>query len=263
MRSSDRVCFAYFVYLAVACWYPRLSVGRRTSITVLAGGVAAVIAIASGRLSPSVHDWAPLVYIAIGYCLTGWVYAAPSHRFEAWLLRWDRRLFGNPTTRFACWPRWLSAYLDLVYTFCFLLLPAGCAALLVCGYTHRIDHYWTMVATADLGAFAPLVAVQTRPPWQIEPPAVVSSRGAHAVATFLVRHGTIGVNTFPSGHVAVSLAIALAVVDVLPLVGGVLLALALTTAVACVVGRYHYTVDAIAGSAWGLLVWALVTRIGV
>ena len=258
MRSSDWVCLAFFLYLSLACWYPPLAWTRRLAVSAIAAAVAMTIFIASTTLPSALHDWAPLVYISVGYYLTGWVYAEPSLGLEAWLLRWDRRLFGDPTTRFARWPRWLSAYLDLVYTFCFLLLPAGCAALVLGGHAQHANRYWTLVAAADLGAFAPLAAFQTRPPWQLEPPAVVSSRGAHAVATFLVQHGTIGVNTFPSGHVAVSFAIAIGVIDVMPVTGAVLLVLALTIVVACVVGRYHYTIDAVTGAAWGLLVWLVV-----
>jgi membrane-associated phospholipid phosphatase len=120
-----------------------------------------------------------------------------------------------------------------------------------------------MVAVADLGAFAPLAWFQTRPPWQIEPPPVLASRRAHALGAFMVRHATIGANTFPSGHVAVSSAIAFAVMRSMPLVGVVFLVLALSIAVACVVGRYHYATDVVAGAAWGLLAWALVVFIGV
>ena len=258
MRSSDGVCCAFFVYLAIASWYPRLPWRRRLALTLVAGSVAAAIALASAHLPALLHDWAPLVYISIGYYLTGWLYVAPSQRFEAWLLAYDHRLFGDPTTRFARWPQWLSAYLDVVYTFCFLLLPAGLVALVAGGHASRANHYWTMVAVADLGAFAPLAVLQTRPPWRIEPPAVLPSRGAHALASLLVRHATIGVNTFPSGHVAVSLAIALGVIGVMPMAGTVLLVLALSTAVACVVGRFHYAVDVFAGAAWGLLASLLV-----
>jgi membrane-associated phospholipid phosphatase len=253
------VCFAYFLYFAVACWYPKLSWGRRLGLSAIAWAAAATIVAASGALPSAIHDWAPLAYISLGYYISGWLFAAPSRRLEAWLLAWDRRLFGDPTTRFARWPRWLSAYLSFVYTFCFLLLPAGLIALIAGGHVDRADHYWTMVAAADLGAFAPLVAFQTRPPWQIEPPAVLASPGAHALASFLVRNATIGVNTFPSGHVAVSIAIGLAVADVMPVTGAVLLVLAVSIAVACVAGRFHYAVDAVAGAAWSLLVWFFVT----
>lgn len=258
MRSSDWVCLAFFVYLSLACWYPRIPRTRRMAVSAIGAAVAIAIVTASARLPSALHDWVPLLYVSVGYYLTGWVYAEPSVRLEAWLLAWDRRLFGDPTTRFARWPRWLSAYLDVAYTFCFLLLPAGCAALVLGGHADRADHYWTLVAAADLGAFAPLAVFQTRPPWQLEPPAVLSSRRAHALATFLVKHGTIGVNTFPSGHVAVSLAVAFGVIGVMPGAGAVLLLLAATITVACVVGRYHYTIDAVMGAAWGLLVCLLL-----
>jgi membrane-associated phospholipid phosphatase len=256
------VCFAYFLYFAVACWYPKLPWRRRVVLSATALTVAAAIRAGSAALPPFVHDWAPLAWISIGYYISGWLFAAPSARLEAWLLAWDHRLFGDPTTRFARWPRWLSAYLDLVYTICFLLLPAGLVALIAGGHVDRADHYWTLVAAADLGAFAPLAVFQTRPPWQIEPAAVVASPGAHRVASFLVRNATIGVNTFPSGHVAVTLAIALAVIPVMPFTGAVLFALAVTTAIACVAGRFHYAIDAVTGAAWGLLVCVVVTACG-
>jgi membrane-associated phospholipid phosphatase len=257
------VCFAYFIYFALACWYPKLPRGRRLALSAFAAVTAATIVVASGVLPPAIHDWAPLAYISLGYYISGWLFAVPSARLEAWLLAWDCRIFGDPTTRFAHWPHWLAAYLSIVYTFCFLLLPAGLVALIVGGHGDRADHYWTMVAAADLGAFAPLVAFQTRPPWQVERPAVVAAPTAHALASLLVRNATIGVNTFPSGHVAVSIAIGLAVVAVMPATGAVLLVLALSIAVACVVGRFHYAVDAVAGAAWSLLVWLLVTACGV
>ena len=69
---------------------------------------------------------------------------------------------------------------------------------------------------------------------------------------------TIRVNTFPSGHVAGSLAVALAVGSVLPAIGAALLLLALAIAVACVVGRYHYIIDAVAGALLAIVICAIV-----
>ena len=79
----------------------------------------------------------------------------------------------------------------------------------------------------------------------------------------MVRHATIGVNTFPSGHVAVSLAVALAVIGSMPLAGVVLLVLAVSISIACVVGRYHYAVDVIAGAMVAAVVYAAVTIFGL
>ena len=75
----------------------------------------------------------PFVYVSFGYYVTGWLFVKPSEALEAWLLDWDHRLLGDPTTRFAHWPGWLVAYLDIVYMCLFLLLPAGFAALVAGG----------------------------------------------------------------------------------------------------------------------------------
>jgi membrane-associated phospholipid phosphatase len=63
------------------------------------------------------------------------------------------------------------------------------------------------------------------------------------------------VNTFPSGHAAASLAVALGVIGAVPWAGTVLLGLALGICVACVVGRYHYLIDVVAGAAVALILW--------
>jgi membrane-associated phospholipid phosphatase len=262
VRSSEWVAFAYFLYLGIVCWLRPLPASRRLLVTGVSLLTATMLA-AAPHAPPLVRDWAPLGYILVGYYLTGRLFVAPSEALESWLLAWDRRLFGDPTTRFAKWPAWIVAYLDLVYTFCFLLLPCGLAALVMTGRSALANHYWTMVLAADLGAFAPLSVFQTRPPWMLEPNADLAARSVHRVASYMVRHATIRVNTFPSGHVAVSFAVALAVIGQMPLTGGVLLLLAGSIAVACVVGRYHYAVDVVAGVLLAGVVWAVTTIGGI
>jgi membrane-associated phospholipid phosphatase len=80
---------------------------------------------------------------------------------------------------------------------------------------------------------------------------------------YVVRNATICVNTFPSGHVAVSIAIALAVMGSMPLAGVLLLALALSVSIACVVGRYHYALDVLAGAVLAAAVCAAVWTFGI
>ena len=77
-----------------------------------------------------------------------------------------------------------------------------------------------------------------------------------------MKNATTGVNTFPSGHVAVTLAVALGVISSLPLVGAMMLFFAGSISVACVVGRYHYAVDVLAGAALGLVVCGVVAICG-
>lgn len=207
---------------------------------------------------PWTRDLAPLAWILIGYYLSGLFFIHPSERFEAWLVAWDRRWLGDPTTRFARWPPAWLALLDIIYMGCFLLVPAGAFALLAAG--HDLDRYWIMVMSAEFGAFLPLTLLQARPPWAIERAPALPDRAVHRTASRFVRELTIRANTFPSGHAAGSLAVALAVIGVLPLAGAVLLALALGVCLACVVGRYHYTVDVAAGVALAIAIWIVVAR---
>jgi membrane-associated phospholipid phosphatase len=262
VRSSEWIALLYFLYLGSVCWLRPVPLARRLVITGVSAGLVTLIAIVARNAPPFARDWAPFLYVSVGYYLTGYLFVAPSLRLEAWLLKWDHRWLGDPTTRFANWPWWTIAYLDIIYTLCFLLLPAGFAALALTGHAFRANRYWTMVLAADLGAFAPLSVFQTRPPWAIERPAVLAASGIHRLASYVVKSATTGVNTFPSGHVAVTIAVALGVISSLPALGVVLLLCAASIAVACVVGRYHYTVDVIAGAALGLAVCAVAAICG-
>jgi membrane-associated phospholipid phosphatase len=231
-------------------------------ITGISAVLVAVISIVARDAPAFARDWAPFLYVSVGYYLTGHLFVAPSLRLEAWLLKWDHRWLGDPTTCFANWPAWLVAYLDVIYTLCFLLLPGGFAALALTGHSAQANHYWTVVLAADLGAFAPLSVFQTRPPWALERPAVLAASRIHRLATRVVKNATTGVNTFPSGHVAVTIAVAFGVMSTLPAAGAVLFLCAASIAVACVVGRYHYTVDVLAGAALGCGVCALTAAFG-
>jgi membrane-associated phospholipid phosphatase len=256
------VPFLYFLYLAVVGGARPMPARQRVRVMGVSLLLAAAI-LAATRLSSRARDWMPLVWVSFGYYVTGWLFVKPSEALEAWLLGWDHRLLGDPTTRFAGWPGWLVAYLDIVYMCLFLLLPAGFAALAAAGHEDQANYYWTMVLAADLGAFAPLSVFQTRPPWVLERPAVLADGRVRRLSGYMVRNTTIGVNTFPSGHAAVSVAIALAVFQSMPITGVVLMALALSVCVGCVVGRYHYCVDVFTGVALAVAVFAAICLSGI
>jgi membrane-associated phospholipid phosphatase len=259
VRSSEWVAFLYFLYLAVVCWLRPLSAGRRKAVTGVSAGVLAIIWLGATYVPPLARDWAPFAYVSVGYYLTGSLFVRPSEALESWLLAWDRRLLGDPTTRFSGWPAWLVGYLEIVYMSCFLMLPGGFAALELTGRSRLANHYWTMVLAADLGAFAPLSLFQTRPPWLLEPTPVLADKWVHRLASYFVQNATIRVNTFPSGHVAVSLAVAAALVDSMPATAAILFALAVSISIASVVGRYHYVIDILTGAVLAAAVWLAVT----
>lgn len=263
MRYSEWIAFGYFIYLASACWMRRLPRLRCVLVTAVSLATSVAIVLVARRGTGVVRDWAPLMSILVGYYVPGWLFVRPSARAEAWLLGWDRRLLADPTTRFSHWPRWLLAYLEIVYAGCFLLLPAGLAVLVSTGYGALADRYWSMVAISELGSFGPLVFVQSRPPWALERPAALPDDAVHRAAFRIVRSITTGANTFPSGHTAGSLAIAFALLGKVPIAGALFLLMAISIAVACVVGRYHYIVDVAAGAALALIAWSAVWVVGV
>ena len=263
MRTSEALAFWYFAACVVVPWLRPLPWSRRAQIAIAGAALAAAILGISHHAPVVVRDWAPGVSILAAYYISGWFFVRPAHRVEQWLMSWDRRLLGDPTTRFARWPRALLAYFELVYMGCFLLVPAGFAILTGVGRADLADRYWTVVSAAEFGAFAPLVLIQTRPPWILERKPVLADRSLHRAASLMVEHLTIRANTFPSGHVAGSLAVALALVDVTPTIGLAILLLAFSIGVATVVGRYHYVIDGIAGAGVAVAVWTITRVAGV
>jgi membrane-associated phospholipid phosphatase len=231
---------------------------------VCAAALACAAAVWGGARSPVViRDWLPAPYILAAYYVTGGLFVAPSARLERWLAAWDVRLLGDPTRRFAAWPRVILGYLEIVYMGCFLLVPGGFAALSLGGHAADANRYWTMVVAAELGSFAPLSVFQTRPPWVVERKPVLADRAVHRMAAGMVERVSIRVNTFPSGHAAGSLAVALGVAPAMPLAGALLLLLAISIGIATVAGRYHYVVDVAVGALLAVAIWGAVAAAGV
>jgi membrane-associated phospholipid phosphatase len=262
LLSSEWIAYGYFGALTVLPWTRPLPTRRRVQITTI-GLAMSGTALSLRRHIGDVWVVTPLAWILIGYYLSGLFFIRPMERFEAWLVSWDRRLLGDPITRFARWPRAWLAFLDIIYMGCFLLVPAGAVAFWVGGNDPFLDRYWTMVMGAEFGAFLPLTIVQARPPWAIEREPALRDRAVHRLAARFVREVTIRANTFPSGHAAGSLAVALAVIGVLPLVGFILLVLALSICLACIVGRYHYAMDVVSGIALALVIYIAVVSFGL
>ena len=147
-----------------------------------------------------------------------------------------------------------------MYVSCFLFVPGGLLILSLAGHRSAADRFWTLVLLGEFGSFAALPWIQTRPPRTIEPPGAMERRSLwmRRMNQLQIATVSIGVNTFPSGHVAGALATAIAVSEVLPMLTPSLLAVVLGIAVAAVLGRYHYLVDAVAGAALTLVAWGLL-----
>ena len=259
MLRHEWIAILFFAHVAVAALVRRrMPPGRRA-----AAGVGAVLAAAgvfaiARTASISVRDWTPIASILAAYYLSGRTFFAPNRQIESWLATVDRRLLGDPAF-FSAWPSAIVRILDAAYIGCFLLVPAGLGLLFATGHRDQSEPYWTLVVTAELGAFAALPYLQTRPPWVLERIAEQhrEGEGRRASVVFMQR-ATTGANTLPSGHASGSLAVALAVIGTLPAAGLVLLVLALAISVGAVVTRGHFVVDIVTGIALAAAVWWLL-----
>jgi membrane-associated phospholipid phosphatase len=221
---------------------------RRALVVVMlmGAGILVLASIGDDGWRRIVRDWAPGLYLLVGYWVPSLMVVALDERLERWLIDVDRRWFGTALSAFERAPRLIGEALEIAYLFCYPLIPSALGCLYVAGFTAEADRFWTAVLVAGFGSYGPLPWWPTRPPRAIErarPRFTVQSMNLHVLSRASVQW-----NTFPSGHVATSLAAALAVASVLPSAGLVVAVIALAIAVASVVGRYHYAADALAGA---------------
>jgi membrane-associated phospholipid phosphatase len=265
VRVSEWVAVGYFGYLcAVALVRPPWPRRRTAAAAALAAAIAAYLPHLwpGSTMTDVARDWLPGLYLVAGYWLSGWYFVAPMKDVEARFLGIDRRVLGRDagSTLVEFLPRPALELLEFAYVTCFLFIPGGLLVLVLTGHRDAADRFWTLVLLGEFGSFAMLPWIQTRPPRVLEPAGAIDRRPLlmRRMNRLQVNAVSIGVNTFPSGHVAGSLATAIAVSEVLPALSPWLLAAVAAIAIAAVLGRYHYFVDAVAGALLTVTAWAFV-----
>jgi membrane-associated phospholipid phosphatase len=148
----------------------------------------------------------------------------------------------------------LRDYLELAYLLCYPLVPMTFGVMYFIApndvaRASMADRFWSPVLLGVFMCYGLLPWLPTRPPRAfLSDDAAFPMSRVRRLNHLVLRHASIQVNTFPSGHVAAALAAALAVRDVSPVTGLILGVLALSIAVAAVLGRYHYLADVILGA---------------
>jgi hypothetical protein len=152
--------------------------------------------------------------------------------------------------------------LELAYLLCAPLVPAGFAYMQVAGVSpEEGDRYWTAVILAAALCYGALPWLPTRPPRSTEPGPVRRSL-VRALNLHVLNRASVQLNTFPSGHVAISVVVALSMGAAgLPIAGAAFGLMAVAVGVASVVGRYHYAADALAGLAVAVIAFAVARSI--
>ncbi len=187
VRSFEWIACAYFGYLIVACWLPRLSIGRRAFL-IAASAIAAGIVVLIAR-APAGARCAPIGYILAGYFLSG-ICSRRRRRRRSVADAWDRRLLGDPARdSSAGHGRCRGTRADLHG-----LLPADSRRCAARAPASIVDRYWTMVMGPSSRRLRrwpssrPVrLGARTKP--ELADPAI------HRLASQMVQHLSIRVNT--------------------------------------------------------------------
>ena len=271
MRTAEWINVVYFPLLAALAWFRPLDVRRRLEIAGL--GVAGLGLTLLGRFSDAVipidlsgalRDWLPAPILLIAYWQAGRFYIAPWDWFQQRLQALDEST-GSALAVFAPLARsyGVSRYLEIAYLFAYPLVPLALVVLYGTGWGSRADYFWTVVLPPSYFCYAMLAFVPTLPPRLLDgsgSDALGRKQGRRLNLWVLDRLG-IGANTFPSGHVASTIAASLVIVEFLPAAGGVFLWVSTSIAVSVVIRRYHYVADAVLAAALAFGWWFLLGRL--
>jgi membrane-associated phospholipid phosphatase len=249
MTPFEWLAVAYFAVLLAAA--PRAARPRRGALFVC--GAIALVIVARFAMPRAARAWLPHAYLVLGYWIpAAFVPAAPNERFQRWLARTDVtrawRVHGSIARH----------VLEVAYLCCYPMVPAAFFVVFAFGSRDEVARFWITVLGAGYLCYVTLPWIPARPPRLVD---AESSLLPHAVAA--VNAAVLGrlshqLVTFPSGHVAISVAAALGVWRVWPEAGAAFGAIALLIAVAAVAGRYHYLIDVVLGLAVGGIVSTLV-----
>jgi membrane-associated phospholipid phosphatase len=243
---------SYFAALALAATAARVPRRRRLRVAVLSAASAVAIGVGAPMLPLPARAWLGHMYIAAGYWLPALLARAASPTaFESWLLSTDapwKRLHTAP-------PLWMASVLELSYLLCYMLVPFGFVTVWLNGDAVDVDRYWSAVLASGFLCYGSIPWLVSRPPRIVEQTAPSRVGRANVYVLGRVSHG---LNTFPSGHVAVSIAAALQVWNVRPEAGLVLLVVAAAIAAGAIAGRYHYVIDVLLGVVVGIVAATLL-----
>ena len=245
----------FFAYLILVAELAR-DLAPRAKWRIRAGAaLGAAAAIAAMRLPADgvLNTWiVPPALLLLGYWTSGLLFVAPMPAAERVLAGIDRSLRIDAIA--ARTPRVLAELLEVAYAGIYpwvllalwLAMDAGVAA----------ERFWTVILVVDYVCFGMLPWIQTRPPRAVGADTAWRSSWRR-INMRIVESGSIQVNTFPSGHAAEALAVALFLTGAPWPVAACFFLAALAVSAGAVLGRYHYAADAIAGWAVAVLIWGI------
>jgi hypothetical protein len=251
MLPFEGLVVAYLTFFAVATPFASVDTRQRVKTALIAVASAIVVYVMSRGLPVTARLWLPFLYIPLGYWIP--VPLVPAHHggaFESWLRRSDESLSGV----LRAMPNVLTYAAEVGYLFCFPLIPVALSVVWLAGTQADVVRFWTAVVAAGYACYVTLPWLVSRPPRLVDIVSIEAARTSVSRANvFVLGRLSHHLNTFPSGHVAVSVAAALCAAMVWPLAGAALGLIASGVALGAASGRYHYVVDVLLGVAIGVL----------
>jgi hypothetical protein len=253
-QSAGTVFFIYVILVVI--WRGLRGRAARLAFIGAAIGLTVILTAAYSGPPGALHDWIwPPVVLLIAYWTSGLLFVAPVPRQERALIWLDDRLAVRDAARRT--PRFMAEVLEAAYIAIYPLIPF--ALLLRFAYSAHPDPpgFWSVILVTDFICFGVLPWVQTRPPRALE----LGEPWRSSIRRFNLRllgAASIQVNTFPSGHAAEALAAALLILESPTPIVAMMFVAALSVAAGAILGRYHYALDALAGWAVAITVYALV-----
>jgi len=272
LRSSEWLLIGYFGYVAAIIRAFSLDPQVKwlaLAVFVLVASQLVVFAVAesfgSQEFFSIARDWIPLALTLIAYREMDWFAPLPRNNdLELHWLEWDRRLLYDAGLQRAI--EWLGAWLPGYLELCYLLVYAVGVFSVAVLYAQRrrelVNRLLVMYLAGTLPAYELFPYFPSDPPRTLfggsDMPNIVTP--LRQFNLWIVSGYGIHSSVFPSAHVSSAFSAAWGLLWLLPdkkRFGLLLLAYAVSVAVATVYGRYHYAADATAG--FGVSVIAALT----
>jgi membrane-associated phospholipid phosphatase len=211
--------------------------------------LAAVIVIAVPAISPAIRFWLGHLYLVAGYWLPALAPAQSGEtRFEQWLEASD----ADWRLRLKAAPAGLVHAGEVAYLLCYPMVPAAFLVVWIAGSAVDVQRFWLAVLIGGFSCYGSLPWLTARPP-RLLPGADPLEHPVARVNVGVLSRVSHNLTTFPSGHVAVTVAAALCVAHVSPAAGLTMALVAAAISIGAITGGYHYVVDVATGAAVGVL----------
>ena len=212
MFPFERLALLYFAALALASLALRRQRARAGRALVNSIGFAALAMAASRVMPDGVRAWLGHGYLLAGYLVPSLLAPTPADtRLERWLVATDRAW--RPLAHSI--PQPIADIFEVAYLLCYPLVPAAFAVVWTGGDESDSSRFWIAVLASGFACYGMLPWLASRPPRSLAKAEHPRSGIARLNAQVLER-ASHGLNTFPSGHVAVSVAASLSVWPVSP-----------------------------------------------